>query len=172
MRSSLQSTTFVFVTSLLVGISGGARAEEPVAEPGPSVEAAMTEPASCVSLADNVLDFRVFADASDVWSFDANTGMGSRDLWTLYVLTDKPTITISTRFDKLADRMSIVDVTGEEQWLVPVNTRDFVKTDVALTSAGVVLSAVPSAAAAFVAPKPVGYSKKVVIKPVTTCPSP
>lgn len=169
MRRSIQSAHLVFIASLLVGVSAGARAAEP--EP---VEAAMSDTVLCVEIPDGKLDLRVLANVSDIWSYDGNTSIGnSQGEVTLYVVTSK-SLVISARFDELTDKAKVVDSNGGEAWLVPATTRDPVSTVVPVVTGGsITFSALSGGTAqlAMIPPKPVGNSNKAVIKPVSTCPT-
>jgi hypothetical protein len=180
MLSLLQSAPLVFVASLLVGFSDNARAENPeplvpaVDTNGGQLES--SEPVvRCVTLADGVLDLRIMADVSDIWSIDANASVGgAASAPTLYVVSSGSTLSLSVRFDKLSDQIKIPNGQGGGTTLAPTSTRDAVKATVALSegqSLTIDAFAADSTQALDNPTKPVGATNKAVIKRVTICPT-
>jgi hypothetical protein len=190
MLSLLASAHLVLITSLLVGSSGIAQASasEHLVTASASTASASTASAStsddsarpsarCIPLTDGVLDLRILANVTDVWSLDANASIGgSKGEVTLYVVSGSPTLTVSLQFDKLSDKTIITDADGKVTTLIPITTRDAVSTTASIAE-GKTLEILAlgrdGAAAAMIPgdPKPVGASNKAVIKPVTTCPT-
>lgn len=196
MLSLLASAHLVLITSLLVGSSGIAQASasEPLVAASASTASASTASTStvsastsddparpsarCISLTDGVLDLRILANVTDVWSLDANASIGgSKGEVTLYVVSGSPTLTVSLQFDKLSDKTVITDADGKVTTQIPITTRDAVSTTVSIAEGKTLeilaLGRDGAAAAAMIPgdPKPVGASNKAVIKPVTTCPT-
>jgi hypothetical protein len=179
MPSLFKSAHLVFIASLLVGLSGSTRADasEPLAPAtDPVVEAASSGPIRCVTLADGVLDLRVTADVSDVWSLDANASVGGSDgNVTLYVVSASPidTLTVKVLFLKLSDSAKITNSNGVETTLTPISTRDPVQRTVALAEeqSFTLLATATTSTPAVTAPGPIGATNKAVIKRVKTCPT-
>jgi hypothetical protein len=164
MPNLFKSAHLVFVASLLVGISGSTRADasEPLAPAmDPVAEVASTQ---CVTLTDGVLDLRVTADASDVWSIDGNLSVGgSTGEVTLQVASSSPALTVRVWFQKLSDTAKIIDEKGVQTMLVPTSTRSAVEATVSEN-----LFTLFAAEATTINP---GATNKAVIKRVTTCPT-
>jgi hypothetical protein len=186
MLSLIKSACLVFVTASLVGISGNVQADdsEPLAAADAQEDVGEdlrpSGPVRCVNLTDGVLDLRILANASDVWSTDANVSIGgSEGEATLYVVSSGTTLTVSVLFLELSDQATITDALGVVRKLKPITTANPVVTTISVAPDKPIDLAVlgsgggASTAMAMIPPKdpPVGASNRAVIKPVITCPT-